>query len=215
MNIEETFTLDAPVQQVYAFLSDVHRVAGCVPGVGDLTQRDDGAFEATLQVQMGPMRAAFAGEVSLETSENPYHITAEGRGQDRKSGSRAEVTFSGALEPENDDVTRVVTSADITIRGRLGQFGTGVIRATATEVIREFVTCANEVLQEEAAAAAAPGPPAGQAPAAPGAAATPAAERTPRPRSRVTGRLVLRILVSWLRDIGRRLVEFVRGRWRR
>jgi uncharacterized protein len=153
MNIEETFTLDAPVPQVYAFLSDVHRVAACVPGVGDVTQREDGAYEATLQIQMGPIKAAFAGEVTLTTTENPYRIEAHGRGRDKRSGSRAEVLFGGELEPEGDAATRVATSADITIRGRLGQFGTGVIRATATEVIRDFVACANGVLGEERAPA--------------------------------------------------------------
>jgi uncharacterized protein len=213
MNIEETFTLDAPVARVHAFLSDVHRVAGCVPGVENVTERDDGAYEATLQVQLGPMRAAFAGEVSLATFQDPYRITAEGKGRDRSSGSRAEVAFSGDLEPAGDARTRVVTSADITIRGRLGQFGTGVIRATATEVIRDFVACANTVLQQETEPAGA-FPDEGTATTG-GPAGSPPATSHPSPPPRVNAGLVLRILRSWLGQIITRVTRFVRDLRRR
>jgi uncharacterized protein len=225
MNIEETFTLDAPVPQVYAFLSDVHRVAACVPGVGDVTQREDGAYEATLQIQMGPIKAAFAGEVTLTTTENPYRIEAHGRGRDKRSGSRAEVLFGGELEPEGDAATRVATSADITIRGRLGQFGTGVIRATATEVIRDFVACANGVLGEERAPAGSGAPlPAAMASAGSNTSATsepeppttssspPSPPPAPTHSSTVSLGLVFRILVGVVRNAVRAVVRRLRGK---
>lgn len=143
MQITETFTLHAPPDRVFAFLSDVPSVAACVPGVEGVARQDDGTYTAQLKVQLGPIRAAFAGEVALE-EQPPDRLTAEASGRDRSSGSRAQVAFEATItEVDGGRHSEIATVADITIRGRLGQFGTGVIRATATEVIRDFVACAD------------------------------------------------------------------------
>lgn len=149
MRIEERFTLEVPVDAAFAFLSDVRRVAGCVPGVEDLTEQEDGSFAARLKVQLGPIKASFDGEVSLTTDEAAKRLTATGQGRDKGSGSRAEIAFTGDLFEREDGHSDVDTVAEVTIRGRLGQFGTGVIRATATEVLRDFVACANESLRAD------------------------------------------------------------------
>lgn len=193
MRIEETFVLGAPPAEALAFLSDVERVAACVPGVSELTVRPDGGYEAVLAVRVGPIAASFAGEVSLEVSSDPPSITANGRGRDRRSDSRAEVAFRADVAPEGDDASRVTTVADLTIRGRLGQFGTGVIRATASELIRDFVACADAALAGPTPRAEArwqddggtPGP----------------VEPVPARDGRVGMGLLLRILRTWLRDL--------------
>lgn len=215
MRIEETFQLQAPREVVFDFLSNGERVAGCVPGVEGFTERANGTYEANLKAQLGPIKAMFKGEMSLETSP-PDRLQATGRGLDRSSGSRAEVTFTGELiEMDGGSVTRVDTAADVTIRGRLGQFGTGVIRATATELIREFVACANAQLAHQ--------PPTAEADEGSHAAAgTEEAETFPRgtasppPPSGTRGqtsqfRLMLRIAARLLRDTWRRVIRVIRG----
>lgn len=182
MRIEEDFVLDAPPEEAFAFLGDVERVARCVPGVGELQHRDDGTHEAQLRVEVGPVRTAFAGQVEV-TPQPPDRLTARGRGRDRTTGSRAEVTFDAHLSPGDEaNSTRVESVADVTIRGRLGQFGTGVIRATATELIREFVACANASLTGSTGA-----------------------EPTRAPAA--SGRLLWRVLVSVVRRWWRRLTR--------
>jgi carbon monoxide dehydrogenase subunit G len=201
MRIDERFTLEAPLETAFAFLADVRRVAGCVPGVEGLTEQEDGSFTAQLKVQLGPIKASFDGEVALVTDRDARRLTATGQGRDKGSGSRAEVAFAGDLEERDDGSTDVVSVAEVTIRGKLGQFGTGVIRATATEVLRDFVACANATLRADAAAAAAGehGPGDGVA-----GGAAPRAALTPAPT--VGLGLALRIGRSWLRSLlpGRR-----------
>lgn len=182
MKIEESFVLDAHPERAFAFLADVERVARCVPGVTDLERQGDGSYGARLRTEVGPIKAVFAGQLEL-TPRPPDQLTAHGKGRDRTSGSRAEVTFDARLSPvDQESRTRVDSVADVTIRGRLGQFGTGVIRATATEVIREFVDCANQQL-------------AGVEPRAEPAAVPPA-----------SGRLLWRALVALARGWWRRLL---------
>lgn len=186
MRIEETFVLDAPRDTAFALLRTVDRVAACVPGVENLEPSDDGTYTASLRTAVGPISAVFAGTVEV-TPEPPDRLRARGRGRDRTSGSRAEVTFDAQLTPLDDGRTQVDSVADVTIRGRLGQFGTGVIRATATEIIREFVACANDHLTTEEGAPAPATPP------------------------RASGRLLWRVVVSVVRGWWRRLTRRGRG----
>ena len=200
MRIDERFTLEVPVEEAFAFLADVRRVAGCVPGVEDLTEQEDGSFTARLKVQLGPIKASFDGEVSLTTDVALRRLTASGQGRDKGSGSRAEVAFTGDLEPRDDGHTDVVTVAEVTIRGRLGQFGTGVIRATATEVLRDFVACANDSLRADL-----PGTPPhgdGVAPHPDGSVqGTVPGRSAARPAPTAGLGLALRIARSWLRSL--------------
>jgi carbon monoxide dehydrogenase subunit G len=195
MKIEETFVLQAPSDEVFAFLSDVEQVASCVPGVEGLRQTDDGGWEAGLKAQLGPITAAFRGQVQLTTTP-PGRLEAAGKGQDRASGSRVEVGFTADVTSLDGHRSQVDAVADVTIRGRLGQFGTGVIRATATELIREFVTCADARLQVSAtdplATAARTAPP-----------STTTSQTPP-------WKLALRIIARTIRDSIRSLVERVR-----
>lgn len=211
MRITETFTLAGSRDDVFALLTDVEAVAGCVPGVDNLTRAPDGSWTAELSARLGPIKATFAGQVEL-TPAPPDHLEATGSGKDRRTSSQVAVTFTADLVEEGPQATRVDAVADVTIRGRLGQFGTGVIRATATELIREFVTCADQALQARAAAAT------GGAPARP-------ARTSPRPRAgtttattrprdglataRLVGRIALRTLiqaVTWVATRVRALV---------
>lgn len=149
MRIEETFTLTGGRDEVFALLTDVPSVAGCVPGVDKLTQAEDGSWTAELSARLGPIKATFAGQVEL-TPTSPDHLEATGQGKDRRTASQVAVTFTADLVDQGPTATRVDAVADVTIRGRLGQFGTGVIRATATELIRDFVACADQTLQHRA-----------------------------------------------------------------
>lgn len=201
MRIDERFTLEVPVDDAFAFLSDVRRVAGCVPGVEDLTEQEDGSFTARLKVQLGPIKASFDGEVALTTDAEARRLTASGQGRDKGSGSRAEIAFSGDLEPREDGHTDVVTVAEVTIRGRLGQFGTGVIRATATEVLRDFVACANDSLCADLPGTVSHGD--GIAPHADDSVqrSVPGRSAAPRPAPTAGLGLALRIARSWLRSL--------------
>ena len=151
MLIVEQFTIEAPRDRVASYLLDVYRVAACVPGVQDVTQAGDGRYEATLRIQLGPIRAQFAGEVTVDGSEAPDRLVASGQGRDRQTGSQAKVEFTADLSDTADGHTQVASRADVAIRGKLGQFGTGVITSTATSMVRAFADCASQTLAAEVA----------------------------------------------------------------
>jgi carbon monoxide dehydrogenase subunit G len=156
--ITESFILQAGRERVAAFLADVKHVAACVPGVENVEMVEPNTYEAVLRMQIGPIKSSFAGSVEIDPSGGPARLVANAQGKDRSTQSMAKVAFSANLEEVSDGTTRVDAEADVSIRGRLGQFGTGVIQATATQMLNDFATCANSVLRAEENGAAPPPP---------------------------------------------------------
>jgi carbon monoxide dehydrogenase subunit G len=146
MIITESFTLQADRARVASLLTDIERVAACVPGVENVEMTEPNTYKAVLKTQIGPIKSSFSGSVEVDPSEAPDRLTAKGQGKDRSTQSMAKVGFSASLEEIGDGTTRVDAEADISIRGRLGQFGTGVIQATATQMLNDFATCVNATL---------------------------------------------------------------------
>ena len=212
--IEENFTVQAPPEAVSDFFLDIDRVSKCVPGVGEVRTVGDGEYEATLSVRVGPVAASFLGSVTLDASGAPKRLKAAGQGKDRASGSRVEVKFNADLVEVGEGVTEVRSEADVVVRGRLGQFGTSVIKATSHELVKEFSACVNASLATQASAAPVAEDSAGAAdqtqnqPVA-SAAATPAAQVQAAPLKvlPLMGKILLGLLTAGVQ----RVAAWVRG----
>lgn len=172
MIIEEEFTVNAPRDQVAAFFTDIHRVAACVPGLEGVEELGPNHYSARLGVRMGPIRAAFGGSLRLDPSDAPARLVAHGEGRDRATGSVATVRFTADLTEPTPGTTHVKAVADVALRGRMSQYGTGIVRAAAGEIVREFANRANATLAAEAARPAAAAPQQAVATTAPPAVAT-------------------------------------------
>jgi carbon-monoxide dehydrogenase medium subunit len=158
MIFDETFEVAAGRQAVAALFGDVAAVSRCVPGIEDLRPLGDDRYRATLRLRVGPIAARFSGDLEMDDSQSPERFSATGSGADARTGSQVEVAFTGDLEPIAADRTRVTAHVDVALRGRLGQFGTGIIEATGQQLLGEFVRCLNATVTggERAVAAAAP-----------------------------------------------------------
>ena len=152
MIIEQAFTVDASRDETAALLVDVPRMVGCIPGVDDIEELKPGKYQAVLGVRLGPIRAAFQGVMSLDASGAPARLTATGEGRDRATGSVAKVQFAADLLEESPGRTSVTAVTDLALRGKMGQFGTGVMRAAAGEIVQEFASRVNASLAAERAA---------------------------------------------------------------
>lgn len=146
MLIDQTFTVNASREETASFFTDIEQVSRCIPGVEGVREVEPGQYEATLAVRLGPIRAAFGGSLVLDAAEAPTRLKASGEGRDRATGSMAKVDFTADLSEDTPGVTIVHAVADVAIRGKLSQFGTGVMRAAAGEIVREFAQCVNATL---------------------------------------------------------------------
>jgi carbon monoxide dehydrogenase subunit G len=182
MKLEQSFEVKAPIDQVWAVLIDLERVAPCLPGAA-ITERDDqGTYHGTFQVKLGPTTAAYRGQIRIEDVDEASHTaTLKAHGSDKRGQGGANATIVNKLS-ETDDGTRVEAVTDFTITGRLARFGRGgMIEDISNRLMREFAQCLQAGLTGDGRGAAAePTPAAGPTPAAePGEGAISRAEPAP------------------------------------
>lgn len=141
MKITQSFVVARPPDVVWRFFQDVPAVAQCLPGAALEDQGDDGSYTGSLAVKLGPMTAAFEGKCTIDPDPESRTATIEGRGVDKRGGSRGQVKVDYRVT-EADYGTEVVVDADITLSGPAAQFGrTGLINEMSKRLIGEFVDC--------------------------------------------------------------------------
>ncbi|HWH93034.1 MAG TPA: SRPBCC family protein [Baekduia sp.] len=174
MKVQQSFTVQAPVDQVWAALIDVQRVAPCLPGA-ELTEAGDaGTYHGTFTVRLGPTTAAYRGTLKMEEIDEAAHrAKMSARGTDKRGQGGASATIVSTVVAE-EGATRVDVDTDFTITGRLARFGRGgMIEDVSKRLLGEFASCLQATVAAEPAAAAtasAASEPADAATAAPAAA---------------------------------------------
>ena len=160
MKISQEFVVGRDTDAVWAFFQEIPSVARCLPGAELAGQGEDGSYEGKLTARLGPMTASFEGTATVDADPATRSARIEGRGVDRKGGSRGQVVVDYRLASEEQG-TRVEVDADVTLSGPAAQFGrTGLINEMSRRLIAEFVECLEATLEaatpEEAAAISAP-----------------------------------------------------------
>jgi carbon monoxide dehydrogenase subunit G len=186
MKMEQSFEVQAPLAQVWEALTDLERVAPCLPGASITSHDEDGTYHGTFSVKLGPMTAAYNGTVRIEEIDEAAHrATLKAKGTDKRGQGGANATIVNTVS-ERDGVTHVDAVTDFTISGRLAQFGrAGIMEDVSNRLMRDFATCLSSRLGEAPAPTAPSGAEvtAGEAaPEAVAAAAPPASAPPPPPQ---------------------------------
>ncbi|HYX61519.1 MAG TPA: SRPBCC family protein [Streptosporangiaceae bacterium] len=178
MQLENEFSVPAPVSEVWKTLLDVERIAPCMPGA--TVERVDGDEVAgRVRVKVGPVTASYAGTARFVTKDEAAHrFVLEGSGRETRGAGTASATVEVSMSEQDADTrVRVVTSLEVT--GKQAQFGRGVMADIAAKLTDQFAACLAERVRGPASASdgatAAPAPAATQASAAEGTAGPQAA----------------------------------------
>jgi uncharacterized protein len=167
MQLENKFTIEAPLDKAWAALNTPETIAPCFPGA-TLTEYEGDSFTGTVKVKLGPISLTYKGKGTyVERDDAAHRVVIEAAGRDSRGNGTANATVTGSLEADGPDKTAVTMVTDMTITGRPAQFGRGVISDVADKIIRQFAGCVAEKLAPEAESeAAAPSPASAAAPAA-------------------------------------------------
>jgi carbon monoxide dehydrogenase subunit G len=140
MKLEQSFEVDAPLDQVWAALIDVERVAPNLPGAAVTGRNDDGTYNGTFTIKIGPTTASYTGKLEMQNvDEGSHSATMYAQGSDRRGQGGATATISSTLTPLNGSRTRVEVATDYHITGRLARFGRGgMIEDISERLLREF-----------------------------------------------------------------------------
>jgi carbon monoxide dehydrogenase subunit G len=155
MQFKQSVLIDRPVGDVWTLFEDVPRVARCMPGAELTEDRGEGRYAGKVSIKLGPFGATFEGEVEHRPDAAARTGVAEGRGIDRRGGSRSRLVMNYALQ-ENGDRTELLVDADIQLSGPIAQFGRpAIVTETAKLLIGQFVSNVEAQLREGADGAAA------------------------------------------------------------
>ncbi|MGZ8583787.1 MAG: SRPBCC family protein [Actinomycetota bacterium] len=176
MLIENEFTVATPVDDLWAYLLDVERIAPCMPGA-ELTETiDDQHWKGKVNVKFGPVSLSFAGTVEMTERDDAAHrAVLHAKGMEAKGKGAANATVSSWLEPASEGETTVKMTADITLTGAAAQLSRGLLPEISKKLTQQFADCLESTINAERAAAAAPSGATGEAGEATGAAASAAA----------------------------------------
>ncbi len=155
MNIHQEFEVHRPVEAVWGFFQDVPNVASCLPGAELTEDKGDGHYAGKVTVKLGPMSATFEGEAHVDPDHAAKRAHIEGKGTDRRGGSRGQVKVDYELSPSHGKTT-VAVDATVQLSGAAAQFGrTGLIEEMSSRLISEFVECLHAKLEAGSAEEAA------------------------------------------------------------
>jgi carbon-monoxide dehydrogenase small subunit len=139
MKISQSFNVSQPLASVWELFQDVPRVARCMPGAELTEDKGNGVYAGRLGIKLGPFSASFDGEATVSPKPDEFSGHVEGRGIDKRGGSRSKLVMDYRLEPA-DEGTRVTIDADLQLSGPVAQFGrAGIVNETAAILIGQFV----------------------------------------------------------------------------
>src|SRR3954453_20564086 len=148
MELENNFTIDAPVEKAWAALNNPETVAPCFPGA-TLTEYEGDSFTGTVKVKLGPIANTYKGKGTYVTRDEAAHeVVIEANGRDSRGNGTANATVTASLAADGPDKTAVSMVTDMTITGKPAQFGRGVISDVADKIIGQFSACVARRLGE-------------------------------------------------------------------
>jgi carbon monoxide dehydrogenase subunit G len=154
MQLENTFTIDAPIEKAWEALNTPQTIAPCFPGA-TLTEYEGDTFTGTVKVKLGPISLTYKGKgVYKERDDAAHRVVIDASGRDSRGNGTAEATVVGSMVADGPDKTAVTMVTDMKITGRPAQFGRGVISDVADKIIGQFAACVASKLQAGEAPAA-------------------------------------------------------------
>ncbi len=124
MELTNEFRVERPVDETWAVLTDVERIAPALPGA-QLQEIEGDEYRGIVKVKVGPITAQYKGKATFVEKDDTNHkavLKAEGR--DTKGQGNASALITASLVPDATG-TKVTVHTDLTVTGKVAQFGRG------------------------------------------------------------------------------------------
>jgi uncharacterized protein len=147
VQIENAFEVPAPVDVAWELITDVERIAPCMPGAEITEALGDGRYRGRAQVRLGPVTMRFAGEAHyLERDQERRMVRLSATGRDQSGRGNAKALITSRLVP-SDGATTVEIVTDLQLSGAVAQFGRqGIVSDVSSALIGQFADCLSQRL---------------------------------------------------------------------
>lgn len=139
MELSNEFEVAVPVEQAWAVLTDVERIAPCLPGA-QLQEIEGDDFKGIVKVKVGPITAQYKGTATfVEKDDDAHRAVLSATGRDTRGQGNASATIVAQLESRGDATTHVSVLTDLAVTGKVAQFGRGVMADVSAKLLDQFV----------------------------------------------------------------------------
>ncbi len=154
MQLEQSFEVPYSLEAVWKALEDLRATATCIPGAEITNVEDNRKASGIFRVQLGPIKAAFAGEAEVTRDDATHSGIIKGAGRDGKNATRVNATVDYRLIAMDAAKTRIELKVDYGITGPLAQFSRGgIVKEIAGSITKMFATNLGKMLDSSAAPA--------------------------------------------------------------
>jgi carbon monoxide dehydrogenase subunit G len=140
VELTNEFRVPVPIDEAWKVLTDVERIAPCMPGA-DLQEIEGDEYRGVVKVKVGPITAQYKGKATFQEKDDSSHravLKAEGR--DTRGQGNANATITALLQPDGQG-TSVTITTDLHLTGKVAQFGRGVLADVSGKLLKQFVDC--------------------------------------------------------------------------
>lgn len=145
MELQGTFTVARPRSEVWAALNDPEVLRDSIPGCETLVANGTG-YEAIVALKIGPVKARFAGRVTIEASVPEDRLVLSGEGNGGVAGfAKGSATVTLADMEMGTEVRYLSTVA---VGGKFAQLGSRLIASTSRKLAEQFFDRLNQTLSQ-------------------------------------------------------------------
>ena len=139
MDLNNDFRVGVDVAEAWRVLTDVERIAPLLPGA-QLQEIDGDEYRGIVKVKVGPITAQYKGKASfVEKDQHAGRLVLRAKGRDTRGQGNASAHITVKLDSESASSTKVDVHTDLTVTGKVAQFGRGVMADVSAKLIRQFV----------------------------------------------------------------------------
>ncbi len=140
MKFNQRAVIAAAREPLWDFLMDVPKVAQSLPGVEKVEQLDPDTYQGTLKIRVGPISINLQGKIIVEQRDrDSWRATLRADASDRMAAGAVKAKTTMELKELSPTETEMSVDTDVSIMGKIGEFGQPIIRKKADAMLKEFV----------------------------------------------------------------------------
>lgn len=152
MELNQEFTVNVPVADAWTILTDLTRIAPCLPGA-ELTDVEGDVYRGHVKVKVGPILAQFKGQASfLSRDDATFTATLKAEGRDATGKGNASAMIIAQLTSLSPTSTKCAVKTDLTISGKVAQFGRGALADVSDKLLVQFSDNLNQLISSGSSA---------------------------------------------------------------
>jgi carbon monoxide dehydrogenase subunit G len=156
MDLNHEFIVNVPVNDAWIILTDLERIAPCLPGA-QLTEVEGDTYRGQVKVKVGPIVAQFKGQASFVTRDDAAHTASlKGEGRDTTGKGTASAIITAQLTSVTPTCTKCTVVTNLTISGKVAQFGRGALADVSDKLLAQFSENLNQLITSAPATTSAP-----------------------------------------------------------